>query len=87
MRLSSRNSAAKIEILACNVHALVKAAHYAAFAPQGFLDKLLDRHDGLSKEVLRHAVFYMVRNLCAAAFRQDEQLSYEAVCCLLLMPH
>lgn len=27
---------------------------------QGFLDKLLDRHDGLSKEVLRKAVFYIV---------------------------
>lgn len=27
---------------------------------QGFLDKLLDRHDGLSKEVLRKAVFYVV---------------------------
>lgn len=29
-------------------------------AAQGFLDKLLDRHDGLSKEVLRKAVFYIV---------------------------
>lgn len=31
--------------------------------PQGFLDKLLDKHDGLSKELLKNAVFYVVRRL------------------------
>ena len=35
---------------------LMRAVHLL----QGFLDKLLDRHDGLSKEVLRKAVFYVV---------------------------
>jgi murein tripeptide amidase MpaA len=30
---------------------------------QGFLDKLLDRHDGLSKELLKTAVFYAVPNM------------------------
>ncbi len=36
--------------------------------PQGFLDKLLDKHDGLSKELLKDAVFYVVRRLFSIRF-------------------